>query len=54
MNFLEIAKNRQSCRSYDLTRPVEQEKLDAVLLSLQMRFVTLQNKPSRKQRILQH
>ena len=31
MNFLEIAKNRQSCRSYDLNRPVEQEKLDAVL-----------------------
>lgn len=31
MNFLEIAKNRQSCRSYDLTRPVEQEELDAVL-----------------------
>jgi nitroreductase len=31
MNFLEIAQNRQSCRSYDATRPVEQEKLDAVL-----------------------
>ena len=31
MNFLEIAKNRQSCRSYDVSRPVEQEKLDAVL-----------------------
>ncbi|MCI7018766.1 MAG: nitroreductase family protein [Clostridiales bacterium] len=31
MNFLEIAKNRQSCRSYDLNRPVEQEKLNAVL-----------------------
>lgn len=31
MDFLEIAKARQSCRSYDETRPVEQEKLDAVL-----------------------
>ncbi|MGM9549469.1 MAG: nitroreductase family protein [Faecousia sp.] len=31
MNFLEIANNRQSCRSYDEARPVEQEKLDAVL-----------------------
>ena len=31
MDFLEIAKARQSCRSYDENRPVEQEKLDAVL-----------------------
>lgn len=31
MNFMEIAENRQSCRSYDDTRPVEQEKLTAVL-----------------------
>ena len=31
MNFLEIAQNRQSCRSYDESGPVEQEKLDAVL-----------------------
>ena len=31
MNFIEIAQNRQSCRSYDPDRPVEQEKLDAVL-----------------------
>ena len=31
MDFLEIAKKRQSCRSYDETRPVEQEKLDAIL-----------------------
>ena len=31
MNFLEIAQARQSCRSYDVSRPVEQEKLDAVL-----------------------
>ncbi|MBP3684681.1 MAG: nitroreductase family protein [Oscillospiraceae bacterium] len=31
MNFLEIANARQSCRAYDETRPVEQEKLDAIL-----------------------
>ena len=31
MDFLEIARARQSCRSYDETRPVEQKKLDAVL-----------------------
>ena len=31
MNFLEIARNRQSCRSYDENREVEQEKLDLIL-----------------------
>ncbi len=31
MNFTEIAKERQSCRSYDPNRPVEPEKLAAVL-----------------------
>ena len=31
MNFLEIAKTRQSCRSYDESRCIEQEKLDAIL-----------------------
>lgn len=31
MDFLEIAKARQSCRNYDPGREVEQEKLDAVL-----------------------
>ena len=31
MNFTEIALNRQSCRSYDASRPVEDEKLNAVL-----------------------
>lgn len=31
MDFLEIANARQSCRSYDETRPVEPEKLNAVL-----------------------
>ena len=31
MNFTEIALNRQSCRSYDPQRAVEQEKLNAIL-----------------------
>ena len=31
MNFLEIAEVRQSCRAYEETREVEQEKLDAIL-----------------------
>ena len=31
MDFLEIANARQSCRSYDETRPVEPEKLQKVL-----------------------
>lgn len=31
MNFTEIAQTRQSCRNYDETRPVEQEKLTAIL-----------------------
>ena len=31
MNFTEIAINRQSCRSYDPTRHVEEEKLKAIL-----------------------
>ncbi len=36
MNFTEIAQNRQSCRSYDTTRPIEQEKLDAILNSTRL------------------
>ena len=31
MNFSEIALARQSCRSYDEARPVEEEKLTAIL-----------------------
>ena len=31
MDFMEIATARQSCRSYDETKMVEREKLDAVL-----------------------
>ena len=36
MNFLQIAKERQSCRSYDETRPVEKEKLEAILDAAQL------------------
>ena len=36
MNFLDIARNRQSCRSYDENREVEQEKLDAILEALRL------------------
>jgi nitroreductase len=36
MNFLEIAQTRQSCRSYDPTRPVEPEKLEAVLEAVRL------------------
>ena len=36
MNFLEIARARQSCRSYDESRPVEQEKLDAILEAVRL------------------
>ena len=31
MNFTEIAINRQSCRSYDFERAIEDEKLSAIL-----------------------
>ena len=31
MNFTQIAKARQSCRSYDESRPVEPEKLQAIM-----------------------
>ena len=31
MNFTEIAQARQSCRSYDASRPIEEEKLNAIL-----------------------
>ena len=36
MNFTEIAKARQSCRSYDPTREVEEEKLDAILATARL------------------
>ena len=36
MNFMEIAKNRQSVRGYDEARIVEREKLDAVLAAARL------------------
>ena len=36
MNFTEIAQNRQSCRSYDSSRQVEEEKLTAILNAAQL------------------
>ena len=36
MNFMEIAQARQSCRRYDSDRPVEQEKLDAILEAVRL------------------
>ena len=36
MNFMEIAQARQSCRAYDETRPVEDEKLTAILEAAQL------------------
>lgn len=36
MNFTEIAENRQSCRSYDNERVVEQEKLERILESARL------------------
>ena len=36
MNFYEIACNRQSCRKYDAQKPIEQEKLTAILESARL------------------
>ena len=36
MNFMEIAENRQSCRSYNPEKMVEEEKLQAILSAAQL------------------
>ncbi len=36
MNFLEIANVRQSCRSYDESRPVEEEKLHSIFEAVRL------------------
>ena len=36
MNFHEIAQSRQSCRSYDAAREIEEEKLAAILEATQL------------------
>ena len=36
MNFYEIAQNRQSCRSYDASHAVEEDKLNAILEAVRL------------------
>ena len=36
MNFYKIAQNRQSCRSYDANRAVEEDKLNAILETVRL------------------
>ena len=36
MNFYEIAQNRQSCRAYDTSRAVEEDKLNAILEAVRL------------------
>ena len=36
MNFYEIAQNRQSCRAYDASRAVEEEKINAILEAVRL------------------
>jgi len=36
MNFLELVQKRESCRAYDPSRPVEQEKLDRCIEALRL------------------
>ena len=36
MNFSEIAQTRQSCRSYNAAKPVEEEKISAILESARL------------------
>lgn len=36
MNFLEIAETRQSCRSFDADRHIEEEKIDSILRAAQL------------------
>ena len=46
MNFTEIAKNRQSCRSYNPERQVEKEKLQAILESARLAPSACNGQPS--------
>ncbi len=36
MNFNELANQRQSCRSYDASKAVEQEKIDAIIEAVRL------------------
>ena len=52
MNFTEIAETRQSCRSYDTEREVEQEKLEKILSSVGSVEKYEQSLPSTPQRVM--
>ena len=45
MNFTEIAKNRQPCRSFDSKRLVENKKIDAILDSARLSPSTCNGQP---------
>lgn len=47
MNFMEIAQVRQSCRDYDETRPVEREKIDAMLAAARLSHSACNGQPYR-------
>ncbi|MFH0894668.1 MAG: nitroreductase family protein [Bacteroidota bacterium] len=59
MNFLELAKSRQSCRAYDSVRKVEKEKIDLCLEAARLSpsacnsqpwtFVVVDKEPLREQ-----
>ena len=45
MDFLKIAQTRQSCRSYEENRAVEQEKLDAILEAVRLAHSACNGQP---------
>ncbi len=47
MNFSDIAKNRQSCRSYDASRAVETEKIASILSSARLAPSACNSQPYR-------
>ncbi len=47
MNFREIADNRRSCRSYDPSKEIEPEKLDAILESARLAPSACNSQPYR-------
>ena len=62
MDFLDIAKTRQSCRRYDASREVEEEKLDLILEAARLAPSACNGQPYRvtvcrgegKNRIVRH
>ncbi len=45
MNFMEIATARQSCRSYDAERQVENEKIEAILSAARLALSACDGRP---------